>query len=98
MRQVDEALAFIGKDSPATFGGDFNAQIEDPEMRMVQTAGFVDPFTELGQVPAPPTSPADEPNTRIDFVWLKGMEASQAWVGNSLASDHRLVVVEVSPP
>lgn len=98
LRQAQEALAFIGLDSPATFGGDFNAQIDDPELQAVQAAGFADPFTLLGQVPAPPTSPALDPQSRIDFLWLRDLEPAQAWVSDSLASDHRLVVVEVSPP
>mgnify|MGYP001059525113 CR=1 FL=1 len=98
MRQVKEALAFIGADSPATFGGDFNAQIDDPEMQAVQSAGFVDPFMKLRQVPAPPTSPAIDPQSRIDFIWLKGLAPTRARVSDSLASDHRMVVVEVSSP
>lgn len=98
MRQVDEALDFIGASSPAIFGGDFNARIDDPEMSTVQAAGFVDPFTALNQVPAPATSPAIDPQSRIDFVWLRGLDPHDAWVSASLASDHRLVVIEVGLP
>lgn len=98
LRQAEEALAFIGENSPATFGGDFNSQIDDPEPRAIMAAGFADPFSELGQEPAPPTSPAVNPETRIDFVWLRGLEPVQAFVSESLASDHRMVVVEVNPP
>ncbi|MGD8864023.1 MAG: endonuclease/exonuclease/phosphatase family protein [Anaerolineales bacterium] len=98
MRQVQEALAFIGPSTPATFGGDFNAEIEDPEMRAIMDTGFVDPFSALGQTPAPPTSPAVDPQMRIDFVWLRDLEPHQATVNEALTSDHRLVVVEVNPP
>lgn len=98
MRQVEEALAFIGSSTPATFGGDFNARIEEPEMQEVMDAGFVDPFNDLGETPAPPTSPAVDPQSRIDFVWLRRLKAGQAWISDSLASDHRLVIVEVEPP
>ena len=96
--QTQAALEFIGSNAPASFAGDFNAVIEEPEMQAIQAAGFVDPFTELGQVPAPPTSPAVKPQERIDYIWLRGLEASQAWVSASLASDHRLVIVEVNQP
>ena len=65
---------------------------------MVETAGFIDPFTALGIDPAPPTSPAIQPKSRIDFVWLRGLLPSEAWVSESLASDHRMVVVEVELP
>jgi endonuclease/exonuclease/phosphatase family metal-dependent hydrolase len=98
MRQVEQALAFIGPTTPATFGGDFNAELEDPEMQAVLSAGFVDPFTELGQIPAPPTSPAIDPSTRIDFVWVRDLDPRQAVVSEALSSDHRLVIVEVNPP
>jgi endonuclease/exonuclease/phosphatase family metal-dependent hydrolase len=98
MRQVEEALAFIGSSTPATFGGDFNARIDEPEMQAVIAAGFVDPFSELGQIPAPPTSPAIDPESRIDFIWLRGLKARRAWISDSLASDHRLVIVELEPP
>jgi endonuclease/exonuclease/phosphatase family metal-dependent hydrolase len=98
MRQVQEALEFIGPSTPATFGGDFNAVVEDPEMQAVITAGFVDPFDALGQIPAPPTSPALDPETRIDFVWLRDLKPHKAIVHEALTSDHRLVVVEVKPP
>ena len=97
-RQIKEALDFIDDHSPATFGGDFNAKIGSPVADMVETAGFIDPFTALGIDPAPPTSPAIQPKSRIDFVWLRGLLPSEAWVSESLASDHRMVVVEVELP
>jgi endonuclease/exonuclease/phosphatase family metal-dependent hydrolase len=94
-RQIEEALDFIGDRSPAVFGGDFNAEMGSPVSEAIEGAGFIDPFTELGIDPAPPTSPAIHPESRIDFVWLRGVYAINAWVSESLASDHRMVVVEV---
>jgi endonuclease/exonuclease/phosphatase family metal-dependent hydrolase len=98
LRQIDEALAFIGPASPASFGGDFNSRPEDPEINAVRATGFADPFDLLGVEDPPPTSPAIDPQERIDFVWLKGLIPRRAWVSESLASDHRMVVVEVSQP
>lgn len=93
-RQIREALDFIGGARPATFGGDFNAEPGSPVARAVQAAGFVDPFVVLGSIPPPPTDPAVSPRSQIDYVWLRGLEPLDAWVADTLASDHRMVVVE----
>ena len=98
LRQIDEALAFIGPASPAMFGGDFNASPEDPEINAVRATGFADPFDLLGVENPAPTSPAIDPQERIDFVWLRGLIPRRAWVSDSLVSDHRMVVVEVGQP
>ncbi len=95
--QVREALAFIGDRSPAAFGADFNAQMGSPVATAIQGAGFLDPFSSLAIQPVPLTDPAVDPTQRIDFVWLRGLYPLRAWVPDSLASDHRLVVVEVKP-
>ena len=93
--QIGEALRFIGGASPATFGGDFNAEPGSEVTRAIEAAGFQDPFVMLGFDPPPPTDPAVDPRTRIDYVWLRGLEPVDAWVADSLASDHRMVVVEI---
>ncbi len=95
VRQTLEALDFIGIRTPAVFGSDFNARYEDPESEMIRKAGFVDPFTQLNIDPIPNTSPAIQPEKRIDFVWIRDLTPTEAWVSESLASDHRMVVVEV---
>jgi endonuclease/exonuclease/phosphatase family metal-dependent hydrolase len=97
-RQITEALQFIGEKKPATFGGDFNARPNDPVAVAVEEADFVDPFVVLNITPAPATSPAIDPKGRIDFVWLRDLTPLRAWVSDSLASDHRMVVVEVAYP
>jgi len=98
MRQIEQALAFIGDRSPASFGGDFNARSDEPEVAMIRDEGFADPFALLGIDPAPFTSPAIEPESRIDYVWVRGLVPVKAWVSDSLASDHRMVVIEVAQP
>jgi len=96
-RQLDDALAYIGAASPAVFGGDFNSTPDSPVYARIQAAGFDDPFIIGGFDPAP-TSPAIEPARRIDFVWARGLETRDAQVLDSLASDHRCVVVELALP
>jgi endonuclease/exonuclease/phosphatase family metal-dependent hydrolase len=94
LRQITEALVFIGDRTPVSFGGDFNSEDHDSVPQAVMQAGFEDPFALLGQTPTP-TDPAVEPEQRIDYVWLRGLSPTRAWVADSLASDHRMVVTEV---
>lgn len=98
LRQITEALTFIGDSHPVTFGGDFNAELGSPVTDAVQANAFEDPFAQLGIEPAPGTDPAVDPVKRIDFVWLRGLTARQAWVPESTASDHRMVVTEIQLP
>jgi endonuclease/exonuclease/phosphatase family metal-dependent hydrolase len=95
LTQIREALDFIGATSPATFGGDFNAEPDSPIAGEALRAGFVDPFVALGFNPPPYTSPAIRPVRQIDYVWVRGLTPVEAWVPDSLASDHRMVVVEI---
>jgi endonuclease/exonuclease/phosphatase family metal-dependent hydrolase len=94
-RQLDDALAIIGDTVPAVLGGDFNARPGAPTYEAIRAAGFRDPFVE-GPFDAAPTSPAVDPAERIDFVWTRGLAVTNARVLDSLASDHRMVVVEVA--
>ncbi len=96
-RQLDDALIYIGVAAPAVFGGDFNSTPDSPTYARIHAAGFDDPFIAGGFDPAP-TSPAIEPVERIDFVWARGLEVRDAQVLDSLASDHRMVVVELALP
>jgi endonuclease/exonuclease/phosphatase (EEP) superfamily protein YafD len=95
LRQIEEALAFLGDRAPAAFGGDFNAEPDSPVVERVLAAGLHDPFADLDIDPAPLTDPAVDPDKRIDYVFLRGATPRQAWVSTSLASDHRMVVVEL---
>lgn len=98
LEQVRAVLSFIGTRAPAGFGGDFNAEDGSPVTDALRQAGFEDGFTLLGQTPPPPTDPAIDPDQRIDYVWLRGLAPVRAWVADSLASDHRLVLTEVKLP
>ena len=94
--QLSDALAFVGGGdarTPAIWGGDFNATPASPVHARIAAAGFVDPFVALG-LDAAFTDPADAPQQRIDFVWLRGLAPVEGQVLDALASDHRMVVVE----
>lgn len=92
--QLADALGYIGSQSPAALGGDFNATPNSPVYARLLVADLQDPFMLTGSDPAP-TSPAIDPAERIDYVWLRGLTPRKAWVSDSTASDHRMVVVEV---
>ncbi len=96
-RQLEHALDIIGDASPAVFGGDFNSTPDSPIYARIRAAGFDDPFI-VGSFDPTLTSPAIEPAERIDFAWARGLEVRDAQVLDSLASDHRCVVVEIALP
>ena len=96
-RQLDDALAYIGDVSPSVFGADFNATPDSPTYARIHAAGFDDPFI-VGDLDPAFTAPAIEPRERIDFVWARGLAVRDAQVLDSLASDHRMVVVELALP
>jgi endonuclease/exonuclease/phosphatase family metal-dependent hydrolase len=94
-RQLDDALVTVSDALPAVLGGDFNSELGSPTYNTIQAAGFTDPFV-VGDFDAAATSPAVDPAERIDFVWTRGLAVRDAQVLDSLASDHRMVVVEVT--
>jgi len=97
-QQINAALAFIAAHpGPAIFGGDFNSTPDSPVYAQVSGAGLTDPFATL-ELGSPPTDPALEPTQRIDFVWLRDLTPVAAEVSEALASDHRMVVVEIKIP
>ncbi len=95
MRQVSAALGMIGDAETAVFGGDMNCWPDSPIYAMIENDNWIDPFVAMGHLPAH-TAPALGPYERIDYVWARGMEPMDAQVSSSLASDHRLVVVELA--
>jgi endonuclease/exonuclease/phosphatase family metal-dependent hydrolase len=97
-RQLDTALPFMAEEpGPAVFGGDLNSRPDSDIYRRTAEAGFVDTFEALG-LGSPPTDPAIEPSKRIDYVWLRNLAPLDGEVLDSVASDHRLVVVEAATP
>ena len=96
MVQATTALGLIGDAPRVLFGGDMNSAPDSPLHTLIEDANLVDPFARDDH-PAAFTSPAVLPRERIDYVWVRGMEIVAAEVSGSLASDHRLVVVELLP-
>ena len=88
--QLGEGLDFI-RAGPAVLGGDFNSTPDSPVYHRLVEAGFTDGAIAFD---SSPTSPSETPRERIDYAWIRGLKPTDAEVLDSLASDHRMVVVE----
>jgi len=78
--------------------GDFNAEPDSPEMRMLADAGLVDLSAIIGPTPRYTFYSAD-PDQQIDYIWT-----SDDWIGSDFvirqttASDHLPLVVTLNLP
>lgn len=91
--QARETLAIIGPlAGPVALAGDFNAEPDSPELRLLLEGGFADSFA--GEA-AEPTFPSIAPESRIDYLLASGkLVPVRAAVLPSAASDHRPIVGE----
>lgn len=71
--------------------GDLNAEAGSAVTDALAEAGFTDAFVSAGSAPAA-TWPSASPERRLDWIWLRGVNAVSAAVSAHHASDHRLVV------
>ena len=99
--QLLAALADVR--GPLVVAGDFNEEPGVGAYELMLKSGFADGWVR-GCSACPPnqaaglTYPADKPTKRIDYVFHRGLgdaEASDAIVPDTLASDHRPVVVSI---
>jgi endonuclease/exonuclease/phosphatase family metal-dependent hydrolase len=100
MEQVRALLADLqdaDRGRPAVMGGDFNATPGAPELALLSDAGWVSAVDVAGD-PAALTSPSNNPTSRIDWVFGRGVAFREAVVlTDVLASDHLPLVVTVGP-
>lgn len=88
--------ALEGVSGPLVVAGDFNEEPRGVAYEMMLKAGFKDAWTR--DAPGP-TFPADKPTKRIDYVYHRGLGEdvhATATVPDTLASDHRPLVVSLS--
>jgi endonuclease/exonuclease/phosphatase family metal-dependent hydrolase len=95
LAEVEEAMNGIPTE-PVVVCGDFNSP---PQGRVYERLGrtFSDAWTVAGKSDGF-TIPAEKPNRRIDYIWLRkdsGLVPGKVWVPESEASDHRPVVAEI---
>ena len=92
--QLLKALADVR--GPLVVAGDFNEEPGVGSYDMMLKAGFTDAWT--GNAAPGLTYPADKPTKRIDYVFHRGLGdgvEANATVPDTLASDHRPVVVRL---
>ena len=76
--------------------GDLNAEPDDPEIELLRQAGLVDAFEAAGAAPPGYTSPADDPQRRIDYIWVsEDLRAGAFVTRESQASDHFAVAATI---
>jgi endonuclease/exonuclease/phosphatase family metal-dependent hydrolase len=77
--------------------GDLNAEPGSAAIAGLRAAGLADAFVAAGGGPADElTWPADEPDRRIDYLWLSGdLTAGGFAATTTTASDHRGVTVTI---
>ncbi len=80
---------------PALVVGDLNALAGSPELGLLTAAGFRDLAEQSGS--PGPTFPARAPVERIDHAWGIGVTGAAARVVDSTASDHRPLVIDLTP-
>lgn len=89
--QVDFILGKIGAiGGPVLLTGDLNAE-DEPPLDKIRANGFADTAAGAG-----PTSPANDPSVRIDYVFAKVLAATGARVPAGGGSDHLPVVVDLT--
>jgi endonuclease/exonuclease/phosphatase family metal-dependent hydrolase len=99
LRQLETYLASIEADRPDTraiIGGDLNAEPGSPEVALLTEAGFVSAIDAVGD-PGALTSPATNPQRRIDWVFSRGVTVRSADVlADARSSDHLPIVIATS--
>ncbi|GAB4468509.1 MAG: hypothetical protein Kow00124_02690 [Anaerolineae bacterium] len=97
LQQLAVLVDLLGEASPAVLAADLGADPTDVIYQQLVGSGFVDPDAVLG-IERGFTTPAVNPTVRHDYVLARGLVPVDARQVDSLASDHRLVVVELAWP
>ena len=96
--QIQTILEAWGGFEPAILVGDFNARPGWAQIEDLLSAGWVDSWTEAGSGDGF-TARSNDPRNRIDYVFhTPGIQALDAGVIQSQASDHLPVVVDLRIP
>jgi endonuclease/exonuclease/phosphatase family metal-dependent hydrolase len=95
IEQLALVLSLLSDRTPAALAADFNAPPGSPLYeQLTAAASFADPDRVLG-IEGGYTTPAVNPTIRHDMILVRGVEPLDSRQVDSVASDHRLVVVEV---
>ncbi|MFG1672788.1 endonuclease/exonuclease/phosphatase family protein [Micromonospora sp. NPDC049282] len=95
-REVAAFAAGYAAGRPLLLGGDLNTEPDDPAFAEFTRAGLVDALAAARPLR---TSPADDPRTQIDHVFVSpGLVATEARAPRTEASDHLPVTLTVALP
>nr|WP_225224991.1 endonuclease/exonuclease/phosphatase family protein [Cellulomonas sp. JH27-2] len=95
--QLDTLLADEPVDGPSLVAGDLNAEPGWPEIDLLEGAGWVSAVDSAGD-PDALTSPSDDPNARIDWIFGQQVTFDQMEVLTTpRQSDHLPVVARATP-
>ncbi|MFD6696501.1 endonuclease/exonuclease/phosphatase family protein [Micromonospora aurantiaca (nom. illeg.)] len=99
VEQAGEVAAFAGRYAngrPLVLGGDLNTEPGDPAFAEFTRSGLVDALAAARPLR---TSPADDPRTQIDHVFVSpGLTATEVRAPRTEASDHLPVTLTVTLP
>lgn len=94
--EMEAIIAALDPGLPAIVGGDLNSTRRSDPYRLLAAAGFRDPQIEAGSGPGFTWPDGSGPFFRIDWVLVRGLTPTGAWVGPPRASDHRPVVADLA--
>jgi endonuclease/exonuclease/phosphatase family metal-dependent hydrolase len=97
LEQIAALTAALPDDGPAVLTGDLNAEPGSPEVEALTAAGWVSAIDTAGD-PDALTHPSDDPDVRIDWVFGRGVDLTDARVLTDRSSDHLAVVTTVRVP
>ena len=96
MPQVQALLDYWDGADRTVLLGDLNALPDEPEIEMLRQAGLIDAFEAAGAEPPGYTARSDDPQRRIDYIWVSDDLSAAGFVtGESLASDHFAVAATI---
>ena len=97
VRQTEVILDFWDGKDRTVFLGDLNTRLGEEPLAMLSQAGLYDAMDLAGIEPGF-TTPPEEPQHRIDYIWVSGdLDVRDAVIPRSLASDHLPVVATIAP-
>jgi endonuclease/exonuclease/phosphatase family metal-dependent hydrolase len=98
VEQVSALLSFYGNTARTVIMGDFNAEPNDPEIKLMRAAGLRDVLLSIEPPPAY-TFRSDDPFQRIDYIWVSpDLTWSEVSLTTGTASDHHGVIATVNDP
>ncbi len=93
--QIEAIVDYWGGSDKTVILGDMNAKPHYPETRVYYNSGLLDTFIEAGTGNGF-TYSSDNPDKRIDYIWISPDLASSDFViPKSIASDHLGVVITI---